>query len=251
MSKITFDGDRILNKPDINYDAYFKWRHEQQQDLNRIMAEEEASNADKALTLWQDMIPHTYQKATIDSIRSYEPRIAGRLDSMIDQVIEHPSHPIHLALSSEMMSYTGGDGKTHKRPIRGKTWAAFAYVHDLIDRTSYISDPSSQIVYKMESDIIDDIYNYKTRTTAMRTLVNNQRKLLIIDSCGQTNSNVRSDALNRLIDAVNANGHITMILIISSNQWALDDFKPLVARLQPPPRRMKLRAEPDTLDTEE
>jgi hypothetical protein len=248
MSRVTFDGDDIFIRPKIDPESFIRWKRRQEKDLGKILKQEQAEREDKAIDRWKQMVPDLYKGATVESVSKYDPHVADAMTRMAGMIIDNPSIPRHLALSSDTIKYADPDGQAHKRALKGKTWAAFAYLDCIVRSTSLITDPENEISYALESQILDDLYSYTTKKDTLRRLVNGQKKIIIIDSCGQVAgglSKIRSDVFNTLIDAVNANGHISMVLVISSNPWVLEEFKPLIERLQPKARKLLLKHEPD------
>ena len=247
MGRVTFDGDEIYVRPPINHEDFMKWKARQDEDLSKIIREEREEESGHALNDWKRMVPVLYRGATLDAVREYDDHAAGVMKDLSQMVQDDPEIPRHLAISSETVKYIGDDGKTHRRAIKGKTWAAYAYIDQIVRTTNLITDPEHEIICVQESSILNDLYGFATRKRTLDRLTRG-RKILMIDSCGQMtgyDAKNRSDCYTTLIDAVNAIGTVNLILVMSSSAWVLQEFKPLVERLQPKARRLMIRNEPD------
>ena len=247
LSRVTFDGSDIYVHPSVDHEKYMEWKRRQDEELSVILSREKTMESESAIEEWKKIVPVLYRGATVDSVNEYDTRAAGVMRSLADSIKDKPSIPQHLALTSAIVSITDSQGKIHKRPIKGKTWAGYAYIDQIVRTSGLITDPEREIVCTQESAIIGDLYGFSTRRATLDYLLNG-RRIVMVDSCGQMtgyDAKNRADAFTTLIDGVNTAGNVSLILIISSNDWTLQEFKPLVERLQPKARRLIIAGEPD------
>lgn len=174
---LSFDGTDIIKKPKLDLDRYRRWQQKQEERLGRIRSEAAGKATGAARKAWAAMVPDVYKGATLESVKSYDPEAADRFRELADLWASGKKR-------SNVLIYSNNDS-------RGKTWALYAWLTELVDRGVY-QDPQREIVIVNEAWLTDDLYGFKTREAAKARLMDDHVKMIAVDSVGRV---THSDAV--------------------------------------------------------
>lgn len=174
---LSFDGTDIIKKPKLDLDRYKLWKQKQEQQLGSITHAAESRKTDAARKAWATMVPDVYKGATLASVRSYDPAAASKFTELADLWTSGKK-------KSNVIIYSNNGS-------RGKTWALYAWLTELVDRGVY-PDPLREIVIVNEAWLTDDLYGFRTREAAKARLMDEHVKMIAIDSIGRV---TQSDAV--------------------------------------------------------
>ena len=186
---VTFDGESIIHNPKPDFDRYAEWRRRRAQDDAKILSQETMTGIRDAVRRWIASIPVVYRSASIDGIAEYDPAAADIMKTIADKW-ERTGIPQSVIITSTT-------GK------RGKTWALWAWLKELVAR-GIIPIPEHQIAVLQESDVMNRVFSFDTRSQTLRDIFTPERLVLGIDGCGaiDRSARVRKDVWALMIEAI-------------------------------------------------
>lgn len=145
MGKLTFDGRMMHHRPEIDYAAVQAHAKARSMAAQRII-HEETGNEDSMrniLNAWVENLPETYRHADLASL-SYDTEAQAKMRRLADEWQSGDRFNVVFSSPTPWIS--------------GKTWAMYAWLHELISR-GLIGNPFAEIAITDESELAKASYN--------------------------------------------------------------------------------------------